>query len=181
MGLSQPTVQRQTGRRRDLRSRFNFSFLHQSLSWLVLFFTVEVNYIIHYIMLYTLHFLSKSCLNHCALAYSLLFWVVIQLFLQADLSFLLLFRNNKNFISCGYFSPQFVQILQFLARWLLTWDVTEINSEFLSSADLHVTEGFLVIQVLRLSFSATLHWMILSALLSTYSYLIIMVSLSIEP
>ena len=45
LGLSQPTVQRQTGRRRDLRSRFNFSFLHQSLLWLVLFLTVEVNYI----------------------------------------------------------------------------------------------------------------------------------------
>ena len=48
LGLSQPTVQRQTDRRRDLRSRFNFSFLHQSLSWLVLFLTVEVNYFIHY-------------------------------------------------------------------------------------------------------------------------------------
>ena len=67
LGLSQPTVQRQTGRRRDLRSRFNSSFLHQRLSWLVLFLTVEVNYNIHYIILYTSYFLSKSCLNHCAL------------------------------------------------------------------------------------------------------------------
>ena len=67
------------------------------------------------------------------------------------------------FFFSGIFSPQFVQILQFSAGWLLPWDVAEINSEFLSSADLHVTEGFLVIQVLRLSFSATLHWMILSA------------------
>ena len=103
LGLSQPTVQRQTGRRRDLQSRFNFSFLHQSLSWLVLLLTVEVNYIIHYIMLYTLHFLSKSCLNHCALAYSLLFCVVIQFFLHADLSLFLLFLFFRVFFLLNLF------------------------------------------------------------------------------
>ena len=136
---------------------------------------------------YTLYYVIYITFPFQILPKSLCFGIFIVIlschtaFFASRLVIFLLFRNNKNFISCGYFSPQFVQILQFLARWLLTWDVTEINSEFLSSADLHVTEGFLVIQVLRLSFSATLHWMILSALLSTYSYLIIMVSLSIEP
>ena len=146
LGLSQPTVQRQTGRRRDLRNRFNFSFLHQSLSWLVLFLTVEAKYIIHYIILYTLYFLSKSCLSHCALAYSLLFWVVTQLFLQADVSLFLLFL----FLFWVFF---LLNLSISYSSWLDDC-CREMSPRFLSSADLHVTEGLLVIQVLRLSISA---------------------------
>ena len=69
----------------------------------------------------------------------------------------------------GIFSPQFVQILQFLAGWLLPWDVVKINAEFLSCADLHVTEGFLVIQVLRLSISAQCIEWYFQLMLITYS------------
>ena len=69
----------------------------------------------------------------------------------------------------GIFSPQFVQILQFLAGWLLPWDVAKINAEFLSCADLHVTEGFLVIQVLRLSISAQCIEWYFQLMLITYS------------
>ena len=146
-------------------------FLHQRLSWLVLFLTVEVNCIIHYIILYTSYFLSKSCLNHCALyGDSKQLWLC-QFCMQTCFCCF--------FICSGYFFSQFVQILQFLAGWLLPWDVAKINAEFLSSADLHVTEGLLVIQVLRLSISVTLHWMIFSAYVS--HILTMIVILSIKP